>query len=93
VYYENLCLQPQVEMSTVFQSIGQDPSETVIANTQRPSQTARVTSAIVNGTDKINNWRNILEPRQIDNILHIVERFGLGNLYGSSPLPLRQDAQ
>jgi hypothetical protein len=92
VYYENLCVQPQTEMISIFHSIGQKPVEPVINKIDRPSQTARVTSAIVNGTDKITAWEKKLSPLQIENILQIVDKFNLSHLYGSSHLPLNKNA-
>lgn len=92
VYYENLCTQPQAEMTSIFDSIGQKSVKPVIDKIDQPSQTTRVTSAIVTGTDKLTSWKKKLNPSQIDNILRIVDMFGLSHLYGSSLLPLNKDA-
>jgi hypothetical protein len=51
-----------------------------------------VTSAIVAGVDKVSHWRKKLSPSQIDNILRVVDEFGLSHLYGSSVMPLDHDA-
>lgn len=87
VYYENLCTQPQVEIPAILASIGQESTEPVSEIINRPSQTTRRTSAVVNGTDKITTWKKKLSPLQIDKILRIVGAFGLGHLYGDSGLP------
>lgn len=92
VYYENLCTQLQAEMTSIFASIGQKRVDSVIDKIDRPSQTARVTSAIVTGSDKITGWKKKLSASQIDNILRIVDKFGLSHLYGSSLIPLKQVA-
>ena len=55
----------------------------------QPSQTTRVTSAIVAGTDKIAAWKQKLSPVQIEHILRVVDAFGLSDLYDESLLPLR----
>jgi hypothetical protein len=88
VYYENLCTQPQIEIPSIFASLGLKYTEPVIKNLDRPSQTTQGTSAIVTGTDKISSWSKRLSPRQIDNVLRVVEEFGLGHLYSDSFLPL-----
>jgi hypothetical protein len=92
VYYENLCIQPLTEMTSIFDSIGQKSVDSVIDTIDRPSQTTRVTSALVTGSDKLSSWRKKLSPSQIDNILRIVDGFGLSQLYDSSLLPLKKDA-
>ena len=92
VYYENLCTQPLAEMTSIFDSIGQKSVVSVIDTIDRPSQTTRVTSALVTGSDKLSSWRKKLSPPQIDNILRIVDGFGLSQLYDASLLPLKKDA-
>jgi hypothetical protein len=58
----------------------------------RPSQTTRAASAVVDGTDKISAWKKKLSDKQIKNILRVVEAFGLGHLYDDSVFPLNKDA-
>ncbi|MEO8355881.1 MAG: sulfotransferase [Chloroflexota bacterium] len=87
VYYENLCTQPEIELPAVLALIGQKYAEPLIDKLNRPSQTTRVTSAVVTGTDKITGWKKKLAPSQIENILRIVDGFGLGQLYGDSVSP------
>ena len=92
VYYENLCTQPLAEMTSIFDSIGQKSVDSVIDTIDRPSQTTRVTSALVTGSDTLSSWRKKLSPSQIGNILRIVDGFGLSQLYDASLLPLKKDA-
>jgi hypothetical protein len=92
VYYENLCTQPEIEIPAIFASIGQRYVSPVIDTINQPSQTTRETSAVVTGTDKISNWKKKLSSSQIEKILSIVEKFGLGHLYSDSFLPLNKDA-
>ena len=92
VYYEFLCTQPHVEIPAIFASIGQTYEQATNHAVSRPSQTARVSSAVVDGTDKISSWRKKLSVTQIENILRVVNTFGLGYLYGESLLPLNKDA-
>lgn len=91
VYYENLCTQPETELTRLFSSIGQDHGSLRLDQVTRPSQTTRMTSAVVSGMDKIAHWKKKLTPTQIGNILHVVESFGLQHIYGDSLLPLDQD--
>ena len=88
VYYENLCTQPELELPSIFAFTGHPYSPSASDTISRPSQTTQETSPIVNGTDKVSHWRHKLNPAQIDNILRVVERFRLDNLYSDSLLPL-----
>ncbi len=91
IYYENLCTQPEIELPGIFEAIGYQYSGTLATSSNQPSQTTRRTSAVVTGTDKIENWKKKLSHSQIDNILRVVQAFGLGHLYGDSTLPLNKN--
>jgi hypothetical protein len=88
VYYENLCTQPEKELPALFQFIGQTYTRSAFEIIDQPSQTTKMTSAVVSRIDKIENWKKKLIPSQIDNILRTVEAFGLSHLYGESLTPL-----
>jgi sulfotransferase family protein len=90
VYYEDLCTQPEMELPGIFEAIGCQYSGSLITSSTQPSQTTRRASAVVTGTNKIGNWKKKLSPTQIDNILQVVQAFGLGHLYGESALPLNK---
>jgi len=92
VYYENLCTQPEVELPAIFAFIRQKYSESYIDKIDQPSQTTHANSLILAGSDKISGWKKKLSSSQIKNILRIVEKFGLDNLYSDSFLPLNKDA-
>lgn len=87
VYYEHLCTAPEIELSGFFQTIGHRYSYRTDKNINQPSQTTRNTSAVVTGMDRIKSWQKKLNPTQIDNILRVVDAFGLGHLYGDSFFP------
>jgi hypothetical protein len=93
VYYENLCLHPEGELPGIFESIGYEFSSPFVDTINQPSQTTRAGSAVVVGTDKIGNWKQKLSRSQIDNILQVVQAFGLGHLYGDSTLPLYKNVR
>ena len=92
VHYEDLCIQPENTLHTVFDFIGQQYSQSAIDQINQPSQTARGHSAIVVGRDKLSNWKDELSTSQIDKILRVVEAFGLSYLYGDSVLPFHENA-
>ena len=91
VYYENLCTQPEIELSRVFETIGYQFSKSLVDRLTQPSQTTRAGSAIVAGTNKIEYWKKKLSRSQIDNILRIVQAFGLDHLYDDSTLPINKN--
>jgi len=93
VYYENLCTQPEIELADIFTSIGQSYENARINKISQPSQTTKETSAVVTGTDKITHWKKKLTPSQIENILRVVDRFGLSYLYGDLSTPLNPNLQ
>lgn len=92
VYYENLCTQPENELPALFDFIGQTYTKSVIDIINRPSQTTKVTSAVVRGIDKIEDWKKKLRASQIDSVLRTVEAFGMSHLYGESFSPLNHKA-
>ena len=92
VHYENLCTQPQIELPLILDSIGHTYQEMKDDTLDHPSQTTRVTSAVVHGRDKISSWKKKLTSAQIKNILRVVETFELDYLYDDSVLPLNKNA-
>jgi hypothetical protein len=90
VYYENLCIQPDVELSGILESIGHRYKNPPVKIFDQPSQTTRVASAVVSGADKIEGWKKTLDHSQIDSILRVVDGFGLSHLYNDSSLPSGQ---
>lgn len=91
VYYENLCcIQPEIELRSIFAALGQTYGAAVMDKLNRPSQTTRESSPVVDGIDKIAHWKRKLSPSQIENILRVVERFGLDTVYNDSLVPLNE---
>jgi hypothetical protein len=88
VNYETLCSRPDIALPEALAALGVDYSSSALSNINRPSQTTRANSAVVIGTDKISAWRHKLTCSQIEEILTIVDAFGLGYLYSDSSLPL-----
>lgn len=88
IFYENLCSQPEQEVPKIFQRIGHQYEDAILAAVKLPSYTAVRTSAIVTGEDTVTRWKRELTPTQIGNILSVVEDFELGYIYGGSTTPL-----
>lgn len=93
-FYERLCLQPESEIDRIARILGEGPLEVTVARRERalarigePSGTTLKSSAVWTGEDLVGRWRDHLSKGQIDNILAVVDAFGLGHLYGRSLLP------
>jgi hypothetical protein len=86
IHYENLCLQPEIEIPRIFQIIGLDYDEMIFSSLDNPSRTVTRDSAVMHGLDRITQWKSKLSPQQIHNILSVVESFELDYLYGDSYL-------
>jgi hypothetical protein len=93
VFYEDLCTQTDATLSAVFKSIGYQAKENLKFNVNRPSSTARETSPVVSGTDKISHWTKHLNPSQIHQIMQVVEAFGLIEWYDESVQPKKHEVQ
>ena len=88
VFYENLCLQPELEVPKIFHAINQHFDNSVYEHLSIPSVTTTRRDAV-----RIDRWQEELSPKQIDGILRIVDAFGLSEIYGNSPIPLRRSLQ
>lgn len=89
VYYEDLCIRPEVELPSVFKFLGFDFDRSHLRTVDNPSQTTISTSAIVTGSNKISHWKQTLTSSQIERILKVVDAFGLGHIYGDSLMPIQ----
>ena len=88
VFYENLVLQPKLEIPKIFRAINLDYKDTVFKQANKPSTTTIRSSAIVTGDDKVTHWKQELSFQQINNILSVVRAFELDHLYNDSTGPL-----
>ena len=75
---------PEEEIPGIFNAIRQPYTESVFRYARRPSTTTRMQSAVFSGTDIISAWRQELSADAIARVLGIVEKFGLGHLYGDT---------
>jgi hypothetical protein len=88
VFYENLCADPATEIDRIFRRLEHPYEASVFGSLHEPSMMAAQGSAVVTGDDRIASWKRQLTPRQIAAVLGVVEAFGLGHLYGESPMPV-----
>lgn len=87
VFYENLCMQPEKEIEKVFQAISQPYQPEIFDQVDRPSMTTKGENILMPGKLKAGGWKSKLSSLQIDNILRVVEKFGLDNLYDAGVMP------
>jgi hypothetical protein len=87
IYYEHLCIQPEIELPNIFDSINQPFNQTVLEKINQPSSTTKRRSVRTNGLQKISHWKSALTTSQIERVLKVVDAFGLGNLYNDALTP------
>jgi hypothetical protein len=87
LFYEDLCLQPEVEIPRLFGAIQMPYGDSVLAKLDRPSTTSLRTSAVVTGQHKVEQWKKELSLTQIRKIYRIVRVFGLDDIYGEASTP------
>jgi hypothetical protein len=93
VFYENLCLQPEVEIPRIFRILGHEYRDSVFNQVEKPSRTTLRSSAFRSGEDRVMRWRNRLSQTQTQDILSVVRDFDLDYIYGDSATPLAQAFQ
>jgi hypothetical protein len=85
LYYEELQQQPETEIPKIFEALDAEFDRSVFTALRRPSRTTRAGPRQASGADA---WRRMLTPAQADNVLAVVDAFGLGHIYGESVMPL-----
>lgn len=87
VCYERLCSEPEREVPRIFHGIGLGYRASLFSRLHQPSKTTVSHSPVMRGHGRIGRWTRELSPSQIRRILTVVDRFGLGSLYGDSLAP------
>jgi hypothetical protein len=87
LYYEDLCLHPEREVPQLLANLGLPPDHAVAGALERPSATTTASSGVLSRRHALHHWRETLGTQRIDNVLRVVEAFGLGDLYDSAGLP------
>jgi hypothetical protein len=75
---------PEDEIPKIFKWLGTPYNESIFNKLKQPSLTSTNTSAILTGKRLTDHWKNEFSKQQIDNILEIVEEFGLAWIYENS---------
>jgi hypothetical protein len=88
IFYENLCIQPHIEIPKIFKTLQHEYKNSVFDHINKPSTTSMRTSAVLTGENKVTRWKRELSPEQISNIMSVVETFKLDHIYGESVMPL-----
>jgi hypothetical protein len=87
-WYEHLCREPETELRRALDRLGVGWTSGILRRAAQPSSKSLPSSAVVTGDDKVERWRRIMSPHEIDEVLTVVRGFGLGHLYDDSPMPL-----
>lgn len=89
IFYENVYMNPQEEMSKLFSFIGKDFDVLPDAVISKPSKV--VGDSIKKGISPVNSWINQLSPKKINEGLSLLSIFGLDSLYDDNSLPQEFD--
>ena len=84
--YEQLYCHPQAETNRILRHLGIRKTYFTQRAIKRHSITSRRGSALLNGQNPLVEWQNKLSKQEIEDILKIVEGFGI-ELYNSDPMP------
>ena len=81
VFFEDMTRRPRDVIPRIFGYLGVEPSDAVYKASRRPSMTSRSSSGAVRGGNPVDGWRKHLSDEQVERIMDIVERLGLGGLF------------
>jgi hypothetical protein len=83
VYYENLCCQPEKELSAIMSYLGQDDTAVVeaIKNVDRVSGTSSVEEVGNRGRLNYTSWRKQLSDNEFESGMQILRSFMLDEIY------------
>ena len=87
VFYEDVCRDPQWEMERMMSFLGNRFSASAGELAAKPSALSRDESAVQQGTDLVEAWRDHVDDRQIARAAEICRIFGLDRIYNEGSLP------
>jgi hypothetical protein len=91
VFYENLCIQPEIELRRLCDYLSLKHFSSMLANVKKPStQTRRNASSIMLSEDLVLAWKRYVEPRLLLKAQELLNIFGLSYLYDDEGLPPAQ---
>ena len=77
VCYENLVRNGEQEIKKLFDAWQLPLTKNVLEQLSKPSDTVTETSQVVSGKDPLAGWRNKLTEAEVDNILAVLDVFGM----------------
>jgi hypothetical protein len=83
IFYENLLAGPDVELQSLFASLGEDFDVRVYARMRRPSPLSRKDAP----GPSLEGWRARVSSHQLERAVEILRLFGLDRLYGEGSMP------
>ena len=86
VFYENLVLNPEKELTRIFQFLNKNMPDKIVTRASIPSHTTVKGSPILKGGNQLNGWKKYLSEKQINDILNTVSKFGI-EMYSHSTIP------
>jgi hypothetical protein len=82
-FYENLLVNPEAELRSLFAFLGDDLDGRVYGKLERPSPLSRSYST----GHSVDGWRSHTSPRRLEKTIEILNLFGLDRLYGEGAMP------
>jgi len=91
-FYEHFCECPEQEIAGIEQFLGRRAGAAwqdgrFRAALARPSEQARRDSAVKVGGKSVEAWMGQVTTREIDSALRLLDRFGMGGIYGAGAMP------
>jgi len=84
VFYENLFLDAEAELSRIFSFLGMAPNQTAVSMAlSRPSSTTSKSSQELAKNDNVNGWRRTVSVDHVRRTYEIMAMFGMETLYCS----------
>lgn len=87
VFYENCCINPEVETKRLFSYLKEDYHPDVLERLKKASKLSRADSAVFTGENLIDGWKTCLTEQQTKRAMEILDLFGLDQLYSQSLMP------
>jgi hypothetical protein len=86
-FYEYFCIEPYEEIRSLFHFLNKGLDKNILKILHKPSQVSRQGSAILSGSNLINEWRRHISDDQIRKAIKILEYFELDRIYSENSLP------
>jgi hypothetical protein len=87
MFYEDLLQDAEGTLRRLFNYLGRPFDPAIERVLTRPSATSTRESAVTEGRDPLTAWQGRVSDEQVKAALAMLDRFGLGGIYASGPLP------